>query len=50
MTIPLWISLNVEVDVSSLSIDTTGECKDNLSRLNSKIGQLLIKSVNFLTT
>ena len=37
LTIPLWISLNVEVEVSSLSIDTTGERKDNLSRLDSKI-------------
>ncbi|MEG3934074.1 MULTISPECIES: hypothetical protein [unclassified Microcoleus] len=37
-TIPLWISLNVEVEVSSLSIDTTGDRKDNLSRLASKIG------------
>ncbi|WP_333341626.1 MULTISPECIES: hypothetical protein [unclassified Microcoleus] len=38
LTIPLWISLNVEVEVSSLSIDTTGDRKDNLSRRASKIG------------
>ncbi|MEG5159631.1 hypothetical protein QUB37_04165 [Microcoleus sp. AT3-A2] len=38
LTIPLWISLNVEVEVSSLSIDTTGQGQDNLSRLDSKIG------------
>jgi|GEM_PF-2981530 hypothetical protein len=38
LTIPLWISLKVRVELSSFFIDTTGERKDNLLRLDSKIG------------
>ena len=37
LTVSFWISLNVEVELSSFFIDTTGERKDNLSRLDSKI-------------
>ncbi len=37
LIIPLWISLKVRVELSSFFIDTTGERKDNLSRLDSKI-------------
>lgn len=38
LTIPLWISLNVGVEVSSLSLDITGERKDKVSRLDAKNG------------
>ncbi|MEG4232947.1 hypothetical protein QUA40_12670 [Microcoleus sp. Pol11C3] len=37
LTIPLWISLNVGVEVSSLSIDTTGQGRGKVSRLDAKI-------------
>ncbi|MEG4498232.1 MULTISPECIES: hypothetical protein [unclassified Microcoleus] len=38
LTVSLWISLYVGVKLSSFFIDITGECKDNLSRLDSKMG------------